>query len=172
MSKKLITWRVSDPVPSFHVRGWPLACFTGTDNVAARIECDLGYSKERADSGKHEPLTVYVARWFALPNATPVRCTFEWRKLTKKCATLAEAKAAAERVLASRIASEGWLPGPPPEKTQMEKDEIRKRAIVLALITDAGLREKRPAWAALDVDALMDVVETVLHLDARYEEDC
>lgn len=180
---KLLKWEVASDEPShFGARAWPMAWFRENHtSIAARIECSDSYNHKRAKSGEHAPLALFVARWYEQEGATyerngrrvKVPRTFEWRRVANTFSTLAEAKQAAETVLRHRIDLDGWLLGDRPRKTQAEKDEIRKRAIVLALLTDANIRadKQRPAWSLLSVDELMDFVETVLHLDARYEEE-
>ena len=93
---KLITWKVQEAPTgyyrSFSHRGWPQAFYAG-NRMAASIECEDSYRPADARNGTHAPLIVRVADYSAKP-------TWTWRKMKGQFATLAEAKAAFEALLA------------------------------------------------------------------------
>lgn len=99
-----LTWRVQ-PAPtgryrSFERRGWPGASWPD-GKPAARIECEDAYTPGRARGARpHAALRVRIADWSC--RTTDGRVTFEWRLLVKRCATLQEAKALAQRALEQR----------------------------------------------------------------------
>jgi hypothetical protein len=94
---KLIKWRVqSEPTGqyrSFQQRGWPQAEYQdGT--IAAAVYCtdkQHDYNARKAAAGDHAPLIVMVADHSATP--------WRWRKLKGEFTTLAQAKAALEKLL-------------------------------------------------------------------------
>lgn len=104
MTAPKLTWRVQ-PAPtgrysSFQRRGWPSASWPD-GRVAAYIDCEDDYTPGRARGARpHAPLRVRIADWSC--RTTDGRVTFEWRLLVKRCATLPEAKALAQRALAQR----------------------------------------------------------------------
>jgi hypothetical protein len=85
-----IHWKVSVmPVRALKdadVRLWPSAFYKDASKSAcAEILCKEGYSPSKVKSGSHSPLKVHVAKYD--DNGKP-----QWKTLTKRCSTLAEAK--------------------------------------------------------------------------------
>lgn len=98
-----LAWRVApEPVGryrSFERRAWPYAVWRGTEEPAASISCADAYTPARARGDEpHALLRVSVADWSARAQ-DPCAAAFTWRLLRRPCATLAEAKALAERAL-------------------------------------------------------------------------
>lgn len=86
-------WKVQ-PAPtgryrSFEKRGWPTADYEN-GRVAASIECEDDYRPQNAKEGKHSLLTVRIADHSTKP--------FTWKKITKRFATLQEAKDAVDEI--------------------------------------------------------------------------
>jgi hypothetical protein len=97
-----IRWKV-DPAPvgqyrSFERRRWPSAEYANGD-VAMRIECEDDYVPSLAKGGKHAPLIVYAADWNVKPEERGKKGAFVWRKLKSAFPTLADARAAAAKVI-------------------------------------------------------------------------
>jgi hypothetical protein len=87
-------WRVS-PKPvgryrSFESRSWPSADYSD-GRVCARIACDDDYTPNAAKTGKHKPLILRIANYAHTP--------WQWVRAKQEFATLAEAKAALDRIL-------------------------------------------------------------------------
>lgn len=99
MAKKL-RWTVDEaptgPYRSFSKRAWPRASYGKDGKPAAHIVCVDSYRPANAKSGDHPPLSVHVAKWRDRDGDSQ---TFDWRRLKAEFATLADAKAAAERFL-------------------------------------------------------------------------
>ena len=65
-------------------QAWPNAEYAD-GSIAAWIVCDTWYTPSKVKSGDHGPLTIRVADYSETP--------WKWKQLTKRAATLAEAKA-------------------------------------------------------------------------------
>ena len=78
-----VKWKVQQRYDIWHPRGWPDAEYSD-GSVAASIHCDDAYVPSNVKSGNHAPLTVCFADYSVTP--------WKWMRLTKRAATLAEAK--------------------------------------------------------------------------------
>lgn len=100
-------WKVSEPPTgryrSFDVRCWPNAYYGKDGKIAAHITCDDEYRPKNVKSGEHKPLTIFVADWSIRRGLLPEQAAkvegFRWRKLSRQCLTLDEAKEAAATCL-------------------------------------------------------------------------
>lgn len=96
--KLTLIWRVSDApsgkYKSFSKRAWPMALHTN-GNPAAAIYCADPYDPKKVATEEHGVLTVMIADWSVTP--------WKWRKASKECWTLAQAKAEAQRLLEKHI---------------------------------------------------------------------
>lgn len=94
MALPKIKWRVA-PAPtgqyrSFDKRSWPKAIYANGD-ICASISCEKQYYPCDVISGNHPELTIRIADY-------SVDC-WVWRTLTRRCATLKEAKELVETFL-------------------------------------------------------------------------
>lgn len=99
-------WKVS-PKPtgryrSFEIRGWPYLVYED-GQLAASIHCADAYSKQRAESMKHAPLSVIVYDYSSGPQLR------RSRRLAATFNTLNQAKCAA---LAALLRFPGFVPTP------------------------------------------------------------
>lgn len=89
-----LTWKVEPVQQGFNKacgrRGWPTAAYAN-GKPAAWIVCADSYTSEVAKSGKHAPLTAYIADY---RNAN-----WSWLRLTDRYAKLEEAKRAVKLML-------------------------------------------------------------------------
>jgi len=103
-ASKLIKWKASEPPSgrfrSFSTRAWPSAEYANGDPAVSIYSTDE-YRPADAKSGQHAPLTVMIADWGLSPEEKAKRGAFVWRKMKGEFKTLAEAKAAAEKLLAA-----------------------------------------------------------------------
>jgi len=76
---------------SFHKRSWPTAEYED-GSMAAMIQCEDNYHYQKAKTGNHAALTVYVADHSLDP-------VWKWRKLILTFETLKEAKEAVLEIL-------------------------------------------------------------------------
>lgn len=76
---------------SFHKRMWPSACEKHTGKMAVQLYCVDSYEPRNVREGKHGPIQIQVADH---RNKT---AGWEWRRLKERPATLAEAKALAQK---------------------------------------------------------------------------
>lgn len=94
----MIKWRVAEAPTGLSAvcdrRSWPNAEYD-SGNHCAFIYCEMSYSLERAKSGKHPPLTLYIADYSVSP--------FVNRKIKVRFASLGEAKAAVWRILGKNL---------------------------------------------------------------------
>jgi len=123
-----LKWSVSDKPTgryrSFERRVWPTACFQskgvhGFDEPGAQILCEDEYRPSDVKAGNHGPLTVMVVDHSHKP-------VWAWRTLSKRCATLAEAKALVDAFYAQHPE---WLPvtpvtTPPEEGNQQNVTKV------------------------------------------------
>jgi hypothetical protein len=101
-ASKLVKWKASEPPSgrfrSFSTRAWPSAEYANGDPAVSIYSTDE-YRPADAKSGQHAPLTVMIADWGLSPEEKAKRGAFVWRKMKGEFKTLAEAKAAAEKLL-------------------------------------------------------------------------
>src|ERR1700761_336972 len=98
---KMYKWQVQEAPTgryrSFHRRGWPHASYVTDGSALARIECDDDYYAPRVKAGNHAPLKLFFANY----NVDPVKDGgFKWLKVKGEFATLDEAKAQLDKVIA------------------------------------------------------------------------
>jgi hypothetical protein len=88
-----IKWRIQPQMgPGYkYSREWPTAEYPD-GNPAARVGCEDDYTTEAAHSGRHAPLTLYVADHSQQP--------WNWHSATERFDTLTEAKEAAWQLIA------------------------------------------------------------------------
>jgi hypothetical protein len=101
MAKKIYKWEIDPPTTgahrSFDERAWPMAVDIEHDAPIARIRCEESYVPSLVKQGKHSPLKLSIADY---SEASAKNGSFVWKTLKKEFATLDEAKAALDIVLA------------------------------------------------------------------------
>jgi ribosomal protein L37AE/L43A len=161
-----LKWRI-DPAPtgpysSFQKRNWPSAYYAN-GSPAAQLICPDPYHPRDAKEGKHASLKVRVADWSQKP--------WKWRAVKGEFKTLAEAKAAAARVIEQVPA---FIPEGAniPEKLSSLKHALLKKADFHAslkrAITDFDKEQALEHYRGMESD---EIGQQETFPDARHTRD-
>jgi len=100
-----IIWRVSPEATgryrSFEMRSWPSAHYAnGKESAAFCLSCESAYVPADVKMGNHKEIKIRVAIYSTTPKERAEKGAFVWGTLTRRAATLKEAKQIAAEFLA------------------------------------------------------------------------